>query len=59
MASAVAGDAEAQYAVAVMYRTGKGQPLDREQSLIWLKRAAGQNYPAAMAALAAEGASNY
>jgi len=59
MASAVAGDAEAQYAVAVMYRTGKGQSLDREQSLIWLKRAAGQNYPAAMAALAAEGASNY
>lgn len=54
MAAAVAGDAEAQYAIAVMYRTGKGQALDREQSLIWLKRAAGQKYPAAVAALAAE-----
>lgn len=54
MAAAVAGDAEAQYAIAVMYRTGKGQSLDREQSLVWLKRAAGQGYPAARAALAAE-----
>lgn len=58
MQSAEAGDAEAQYAIAVMYRTGKGQPLDREQSLVWLKRSAGQYYPAAVAALAAEGASN-
>ena len=58
MHSAEAGDAEAQYAIAVMYRTGKGQPLDREQSLVWLKRSAGQNYPAAVAALAAEGTSN-
>lgn len=58
MLSAQAGDAEAAYAVAVMYRTGKGQPQDREQSLIWLQRAAGQNYPAAVAALAAEGAGN-
>ena len=49
-----AGDAEAQYAIAVMYRTGKGQPQDREQSLTWLKRSAGQNYPAAVAAMAAE-----
>lgn len=57
MQSAVAGDAEAQYAIAVMYRTGKGQAMDREQSLAWLKRAAGQKYPAAVAALAAEGES--
>jgi hypothetical protein len=54
MKSAQAGDAEAQYAIAVMYRTGKGQPKDREQSLGWLKRAAEQRYPAAVAALAAE-----
>jgi len=58
MQSAEAGDAEAQYAIAVMYRTGKGQPLNREQSLVWLKRSADQNYPAAVAALAAEAASN-
>ncbi|HQS01372.1 MULTISPECIES: tetratricopeptide repeat protein [Comamonadaceae] len=55
MLAASAGDAEAEYAVAVMYRTGKGQPLDRAQSLVWLRRAAGHNYPAAVAALAAEG----
>lgn len=54
MQSAEAGDAEAQYAVAVMYRTGKGQLQDREQSLVWLKRSAGQHYPAAVAALTAE-----
>lgn len=54
MQSAQAGNAEAQYATAVMYRTGRGQPKDREQSLRWLKRAAEQKYPAAMAALAAE-----
>jgi uncharacterized protein len=54
MQSANAGDAEAQYAIAVMYRTGKGQTQDRQQSLLWLKRAADQKYPAAVAALAAE-----
>lgn len=58
MQSAQAGDAEAQYAIAVMYRTGRGQPKDREQSLLWLKRAAEQRYPAAVAALAAENAGN-
>jgi hypothetical protein len=46
--------AEAQYAIAVMYRTGRGQPKDIEQSMLWLKRAAEQKYPAAVAALAAE-----
>lgn len=56
MAAAEAGDAEAQYAIAVMYRTGRGQPTDRAQSLHWLKRAAAQRYPAALAALAAENA---
>ena len=58
MQAAQAGDAEAQYAIAVMYRTGRGQPKDREQSLLWLKRAAEQKYPAAVAALAAENAGN-
>lgn len=52
--AAEGGDAEAQYAIAVMYRTGLGQPKDRDQSLIWLKRASEQRYPAAQAALAAE-----
>jgi uncharacterized protein len=54
MQSAEAGDAEAQYAIAVMYRTGKGLAKDRERSLVWLKRAAEQHYPAAKAALVAE-----
>lgn len=54
MQSAEAGDAEAQYAVAVMYRTGKGQPKDAVQSMTWLERSAGQRYPPAVAALAAE-----
>lgn len=58
MQSAQAGDAEAQYAIAVMYRTGKGQVKDREQSLNWLRKAAGQGYPAAVAALTAESTSN-
>lgn len=58
MQSAEAGDAEAQYAIAVMYRTGKGQPLNREQSLVWLKRSASQSYPAAIAAMTAEGSND-
>ena len=52
--SAQAGEAEAQYAIAVMARTGRGQPRDREASLAWLRKAAAQRYPAALAALAAE-----
>ncbi|HEX4855349.1 MAG TPA: tetratricopeptide repeat protein [Limnobacter sp.] len=55
MQSAHQGDAEAQYAIAVMYRTGQGQVKNREESLKWLRQSAGQNYPAAVAALAAEG----
>ncbi|MGO9391648.1 tetratricopeptide repeat protein [Rhodoblastus sp.] len=49
-----AGDAEAQYALAVMFKTGKGQPFDSKESRDWLKRAAAQNYPAAVAALTAQ-----
>lgn len=55
MQSAREGDAEAQYAIAVMYRTGLGQPKDRDESLKWLKKSAAQKYPAAVAAMAAEG----
>jgi TPR repeat protein len=54
MKSAQAGDAEAQYAIAVMYRTGRGQELSKENSLNWLKKSADQQYPAAVAAMAAE-----
>lgn len=50
--AAVAGEAEAQYALAVMYRTGKGRERDVAQSLVWLRQAAGQSYPPAVAALA-------
>jgi TPR repeat protein len=50
--AAEAGDAEAQYALAVMYRTGKGRERDLTQSALWLKRAAQQNLPAAVSALA-------
>ncbi len=50
--AADAGDAEAQYALAVMLRTGQGRARDPEQSAVWLRRAAQQNYPAAVSALA-------
>ncbi|WP_291086548.1 tetratricopeptide repeat protein [Hydrogenophaga sp.] len=49
--AAVDGEAEAQYALAVMYRTGKGREHDVAQSLVWLRKAAGQSYPPALAAL--------
>ncbi|WP_084181346.1 tetratricopeptide repeat protein [Polaromonas glacialis] len=52
--AAVAGEAEAQYALAVMLRTGKGREKDLAQSRVWLRRAAAQDHPAAMAALRAE-----
>jgi TPR repeat protein len=48
--AAQAGNAEAQYALAVMLRTGRGRNVDLEQSAQWLDRAAAQNYPAALAA---------
>jgi uncharacterized protein len=55
MQAAQQGDAEAQFAVAVMYRTGQGQVRDKEESLKWLRLSADQKYPAAVAAMAAEG----
>jgi TPR repeat protein len=48
--AAHAGNAEAQYALAVMLRTGRGRAMDLVQSAQWLQRAAAQNYPAAVAA---------
>ncbi len=50
--AALAGEAEAQYALAVMYRTGRGRERDVRASMDWLRRAAAQQYPAAVAALA-------
>lgn len=50
--AARAGNAEAQYALAVMHRTGRGRERDLAQSLTWLRLAAAQDYPAAVAALA-------
>ncbi|WP_306546644.1 tetratricopeptide repeat protein [Malikia spinosa] len=49
--AAQAGDAEAQYALAVMYRTGRGRARDLTTSMDWLRQAAAQGYPAAVAAL--------
>jgi TPR repeat protein len=50
--AAEAGESEAQYALAVMYRTGRGRERDLQASMDWLRRAAAQRYPAAVAALA-------
>ncbi len=50
--AAEAGEPEAQYALAVMYRTGRGRERDLQASIDWLRRAAAQRYPAAVAALA-------
>ena len=35
-----------------MFRNGKGKERDLAQSEAWLRHAAGQNYPAAVSALA-------
>jgi TPR repeat protein len=48
--AANAGQAEAQYALAVMYLTGRGKARDEEMSMRWLQRSAAQNYPSALAA---------
>ena len=49
--AAKAGEVEAQYALAVMLKTGSGVEQDPEQSMIWLKKAAAQGHPSAIAAL--------
>lgn len=56
--TADAGNITARTRLAWMYEAGRGRPKDREQSMIWLRRAAGQKYPAAVAALAAETEAN-
>jgi TPR repeat protein len=48
--AARAGQAEAQYALAVMYLTGRGKARDEALSMRWLRRSAAQNYPSALAA---------
>ena len=50
--SAMDGDADAQYALAVMLQTGKGQPQDFDESNLWLQRAANLGHRAAVLALA-------
>ena len=41
------GDPEAQYRVGLMYEYGKGFPLDKAQSRVWLGKAAAQGHAAA------------
>lgn len=50
--SAMDGDADAQYALAVMLQIGKGQPQDFDESNLWLQRAANLGHRAAVLALA-------
>lgn len=47
--SAVDGDADAQYALAVMLQTGKGQTKDINESKLWLQSAADLGHQAALA----------
>lgn len=49
--AAKSGVAEAQYALGVMYRTGKGLTKNTNLGLQWLQRAADQKYPPALAAV--------
>lgn len=49
--AASAGDAKAQYAIAIMYRTGVGREQDENQATKWLKAAAAQDYAPAIAQL--------
>ena len=48
MARALAGDAEAQTAVGVAYRGGKGVAQDGKQARAWLEKAGAQKHPAAL-----------
>ncbi len=56
--AAEAGNAEAQYALSVMYETGVGQPMDKAQSLHWLQLSADQNYQPALEKMAGHPAEN-
>jgi len=46
--AAEAGNAEAQYALSVMYRTGAGQVQNSQLADVWLRRAAAQHYQPAL-----------
>ncbi|WP_299195420.1 tetratricopeptide repeat protein [uncultured Amphritea sp.] len=50
--AAEAGNAEAQYALSVMYQTGVGQGQDSALADLWLQRSAVQNYKPALDKLA-------
>jgi TPR repeat protein len=41
------GNAEAMYAIAVMYLTGSGKPLDTDRGEAWLRKSAALGYPRA------------
>ena len=45
---AEAGDANAQYILGYMYRTGEGVPQDYKKAAIWTRKAAEQGYPLAL-----------
>lgn len=47
MPFAVRGDAQAQFAIGEMLRAGRGTRRDREEALIWTRRAAEQGHSAA------------
>lgn len=55
--AALAGNADGQYALAVMLRIGRGRVLDLQKSEYWLGKAAAQNHQAAIAALLSSKAS--
>ena len=48
MIAAQGGNAKAQYALAVMFETGVGQPQNEDQAALWLQRAAEQAYQPAL-----------
>jgi S1-C subfamily serine protease len=45
--TAEAGDADAQYSMGLLYATGEGVPLEREQARKWMRKAAEQGDPRA------------
>lgn len=45
--AAAAGDADAQYKLAILYRTGIGVPQNDTKALVWFEKAANQNHAAA------------
>ncbi|MDO6564569.1 tetratricopeptide repeat protein [Amphritea sp. 1_MG-2023] len=58
MRAAEGGNAEAQYALSVMYQTGVGQVQNRVLADLWLHRAAAQYYQPALDTLSASGSAD-